>query len=124
MYTSATRSKSSVFVKLTGDDQIQTAGAGDKTIGIMHESTWATPIPGADADVAVISGQSKRVYGEDEVCEVRIADAGALAAGALIGPDANGEAVAVATGEYAAIVLSGGAAGERAKVVVTRGSAD
>lgn len=113
----------SVFVKLSADDTVVTAGAGEVAIGVMHESTNATPIPGANADKAVLSGQSKRVYGTDEVCEVRVGTGG-LSAGDFVKPDASGAGVAAsATDKYSAICLSAGAASGRAKVVISRGVA-
>lgn len=113
----------SVFVSLgTKDDNVVTSGAGDLAIGVMHESIWATPIPGADADVAVPLGQSKRVYGADEVCEVRVGTGG-LTVGDLVTPDAAGAGVVAGAGaNYSAVCLSGGLAGDRAKVVVAKGS--
>ena len=52
----------SVFVVISGDNQVATAGAGAGAIGVMHESSWDTPIPGANDTIAVPTGQSKRVY--------------------------------------------------------------
>lgn len=111
----------SVFVSISGDNQVATAGAGDEAIGVMHESSWYTPIPGASADLAVPAGQSKRVYQATESCEVLVGT-GALTAGQFVKPDANGKAVVAATGEnYSAVVTSGAAAGGRAKVLISAG---
>jgi len=113
----------SVFVAIDADNAVSTAGAGALAIGIMHESTWATPIPGSDPDIAVIAGQSKRVYQENEVCECRVGTGG-LSAGDLVAPDAAGAGVvAIATNPFSAICVQGGAADERAKVVIAKGTA-
>jgi hypothetical protein len=113
----------SVFVKISGDNTVVTAGAGDEAIGVMHESCWYTPIPGASATLAVPSGQSKRVYQATESCEVLIGSAD-LNAGDLIKPDANGAAVVCAAGDnYSAVVTTGGLAGDRAKVIISAGQA-
>lgn len=112
----------SVFVAIDADNAVSTAGAAAVAIGIMHESSWATPIPGADGDVAVPAGQSKRIYQENEVCEVRVG-VGGLTAGDLVTPDAAGAGVVAAAAEpYSAICVQGGAADQRAKVVVARGN--
>lgn len=113
----------SVFVKISGDNTVETAGAGDEAIGVMHESSWYTPIPGATVTLAVPAGQSKRVYQATESCEVEIGSA-ALNAGDLVKPDAAGKAVVCSAGDnYSAVVTTGGAAGDRAKVIVSAGQA-
>lgn len=111
----------SVFVKISGDNTVETAGAGDEAIGVMHESAWDTPIPNANDTIAVYAGQSKRVYQATESCEV-IVGTGGLAAGDFVKPDAAGLGVAAATGEnYSAVCTTGGAAGARAKVLISAG---
>ncbi|MFZ9077505.1 MAG: hypothetical protein ACO23H_03155 [Alphaproteobacteria bacterium] len=112
----------SVFVKLSGDNTVETAGAGDQAIGVMHESAWDTPIPNANDTIAVPQYQSKRVYQDTESCEV-IVGSGGLAAGDFVKPDANGHGVAATTGEiYSAVCTTGNTAGARAKVLVKSGS--
>ena len=110
----------SVFVAISGDDKIKPASSTDVCIGVMHESTWYAPIPGMNSTVAVTAGHTKRVYGEDEICEVVIGVAD-LTAGDLIKADANGLAIIAASGAFYAVVLNGGLAGDRAKIVVTKG---
>lgn len=111
----------SVFVAISGDNQVATAGAGVGAIGVMHESAWDTPIPGANDTIAVPTGQSKRVYQATESCEV-IAGAGGLAADDAVKPDANGHGVACSSGEvFSAICTQAAAAGARAKVLVSAG---
>lgn len=111
----------SVFVKISGDNTVVTAGLGDEAIGVMHESCWYTPIPGASADLAVPNGQSKRVYQATESCEVLVGS-GAVSAGDFVKPDGDGKAVVAGVGEnYSAVVTSGAAAGGRAKVLIGAG---
>jgi len=112
----------SVFVKISGDNQVVTAGAGDEAIGVMHESAWDTPIPGANDTIAVPNGQSKRVYQATESCEV-IVGLGGLSAGDYVKPDGSGHGVACAAGdEYSAICTQGASAGGRAKVLISAGT--
>ena len=114
----------SVFVKLSADNKVVTAAAGDEAIGVMHESLWDAPIPGNTNTYAVPSGQSKRVYQATESCEV-IAGAN-LAAGNLIAPDLNGQGIVAAVGSgvpYAGICTQGADEGGKAKILVTIGIA-
>lgn len=112
----------SVFVKISGDNTVETAGADDGAIGIMHESAWDTPIPNANDTIAVPAGQSKRVYQATESCEV-IVGAGGLAADDAVKPDANGHGVACVQGEvFSAICTQGAPVGGRAKVLVSAGT--
>jgi len=112
------------FVALSGDNTVRQAVAADNgIIGIMHESAWDTPIPGANDVVAVPTGQSKRIYMDTESCEV-VVGAADLDPGDKVRSDANGAAVEAATGEqYFAVVTQGGLAGDRAKVIVQSGQA-
>jgi hypothetical protein len=114
----------SVFVKLSADNKVITAGATDEAIGVMHESLWDAPIPGNTNTYAVPSGQSKRVYQATESCEV-IAGAN-LTAGQLVAPDSNGHGIVAAVGSglaYAGVCTQGADAGGRAKILVTIGIA-
>jgi hypothetical protein len=112
----------STFVALDGDNRIRQAVAADNdVIGIMHESAWDTPIPGANGTIAVPAEQSKRIYMDTESCEV-IVGAVALTAGEKVRSDANGAAVVAGLGEqYFAVVTQGGGIGERAKVILQAG---
>jgi len=112
----------SVFVKLSADNKVVTAGVGDDAIGVMHESLWDAPIPGNTNTYAVPSGQSKRVYQATESCEV-IAGVN-LTAGQFVAPDANGNGIVAAAGvPYAGVCTQGADAGGRAKILVTIGTA-
>lgn len=113
----------SVFVKISGDNTVETAAAGDQAIGVMHESAWDTPIPNANDTIAVYAGQSKRVYQATESCEV-ITGTGGLNADDPVKPDADGKGVTAATGEaFSAICTQGAPAGGRAKVLIKSGTA-
>jgi len=112
----------STFVKISADNTVIPCVAGDRSDGVMHESSEDTPIPNADGDIAVRSGHSKRVYGLGEVCEIRVGTGG-LSAGDKVKPDANAAGVATSTtGEtFSAICLQAGASAGRAKVYLTHG---
>lgn len=113
----------STFVKnKAGEDNAVTpCGAGDVAIGIVHEAAREAPIPNASA-LAAKAGESCNVYGPGDPCEV-IAGA-AVAAGDLLKPDANAQAVpAVATDKYSAVARTSAAVGEKVKCVIVRGVA-
>jgi hypothetical protein len=111
------------FVSLSGDNTIATSGLGDNAIGIMHESAWETPIPGADENLAVPQYQSKRVYQDTESCEV-VVGAVDVDAGMYLKPDAAGAAIQAAAGQaYSAVCTQGGLANKRCKVLVQHGIA-
>lgn len=111
------------FVTLSGDNTIATSGLGDNAIGIMHESAWETPIPGADENLAVPQYQSKRVYQDTESCEL-VVGAADVDAGMFLKPDAAGAGIVCAAGDsYSAVVTQGGLANKRCKVLVQHGQA-
>ena len=64
----------------TKDENILTADGSKPPVGVMHESSWHTPIPGVAGEPAVLIGESKRVYGIGEVCFVRVGAAVAVGA--------------------------------------------
>ncbi len=112
----------SVFVKLSADNTVVTAAAGDDAIGVMHESLWDAPIPGNTNTYAVPSGQSKRVYQATESCEV-IAGVN-LAAGDLVAPNVDGHGIVPGAGvPYAGVCTQSADAGGKAKILVTIGIA-
>lgn len=71
------------LVKVTADDTVNLAGAGDCAHGVLQD----TPVSGQVCNVQTCY-ESKVVYG------------GTVAAGALLASDANGKAVTAATGNY------------------------
>lgn len=95
------------------------AGAGERAIGVSHESTLEAPIPSASA-YAATDTLTVQVYGLGEVCEITAG--GSIAAFAPLKPDANGKAVTAAIGEpYSAIALVDAADGEKVKSIVVQG---
>ena len=93
--------------------------AGDRAIGISHESTLEAPIPSASA-LASSDGLTVQVYGLGEVCEVL--GAATIAAFDFLKPNADGSAVVAGPGDaYSAIALVDAVSGDKVKVVIREG---
>jgi len=75
----------------TSPRQVLKATLGDRPVGVVHEGTVYAPIPEVSTNPAVLSGDSVRVYGPDEECEVEVGTL-AITAGDLVAPDANSKA--------------------------------
>lgn len=67
------------------------AGFGEMPIGVSHEGSREAPIPGI-IPLAAAQGESARVYGRGETCEVQVGSGVAIPAGAFVMPDANSKA--------------------------------
>lgn len=72
--------------------QILKATLGDMPVGVVHEGTVYAPIPEVSDNPAVLSGDSVRVYGPDEECEVDVDENLAITAGDMVAPNANSKA--------------------------------
>lgn len=115
----------SLFVKAStaAPHTVLKAALGEKAIGVTHEGTREAPIPGI-TPLCAKSGESARVYGEDETCDV-IAGAVAITDGSFVRPDADSKAIPAVHGFwYAGRVQKGVAAGERASIQVQTGIYD
>lgn len=91
------------FVKLSGaaDNAMLQAGAGDVPIGIASEAQFYPPVNDASGNAlypvyAAAAGQSCRVYGAGEICNVQ-ADGTGFAHGDKLKPGAVGVATATTT---------------------------
>lgn len=112
------------FVKISGDFSVAQAGANERVFGISQMGTNKPPIPDVTSQYAAVSGETLRVFQDDEECLLELA--ATLSAGALLKSDADGKGVAVGTGsvqEAGATLLDGGVSGELRKVRVKRVSA-
>ena len=108
-----------VVQQTTKDHRILVAGAAAKTVGVSHEGSREAPIPGI-TPLAAKAGESCRVYGEDETCDV--VAAAAITPGDYLASDAAGAAVVATTGQfYGARALAAAASGELARVQVVSG---
>jgi hypothetical protein len=110
----------SVFVKISGNHTVATAGAGEAVYGVSHEGTREAPIPNVTPKCA-LAGESVMVYGPGDQCEVLAAEA--ISAGAFVKSNSAGKAVAVGTGAmyYAQAINSVGAANQKLKITLVRG---
>lgn len=111
------------FVKISDDHTVIQCVADEVANGVSHEGTREAPLPDV-TPLAAKTGETCRVYGADETCEVEAA--GAITAGAYLKPDANGKAVVVIAGvaavQYSAIARAAAAAGEKCKIQLVRGT--
>lgn len=90
--------------------------SGDKPIGVIYEGTREAPIPGI-TPLAAASGESARVYGPGETCEV-IAGA-AITRGDLVMSDDDSKAVPATEGNWAlGRAEKSVASGERCRVYI------
>jgi len=71
--------------------QVLKAVLGDLPVGVAHEGTVYAPIPEVTTQYAALAGNSCRVYGPDEECEVLVGSL-AIAVGDPIAPDADSKA--------------------------------
>ena len=101
------------------DHRVVHATAAAKAVGVVHEGTREAPIPGVTPQSA-LQGESVRVYGEDETCDVLAA--AAIAVDDFIASDANGQAVVAAAGQYyIGRAKAAAAIGELARIQVISG---
>lgn len=108
------------FVKVSGDNTVAQAGAGEFTCGISQEGTKKPPLPGETNVYAAEAGDSLEVFGPGQETQLELG--GTVVAGDMLKPDANGKGVAAAsTNYYGAVAKHGGASGEKILVIVERG---
>ncbi len=83
----------SLIVKLStaADHTVLKCGFNEKAIGVSHEGTREAPIPGI-TPMAANSGESARVYGPGETCEVQVGSGVVVTAGHPVMADANSKA--------------------------------
>lgn len=115
----------SLFVKQdpANDFQALKATLGAEPLGVTHEGTRDAPIPGAAA-LAAVAGESVRVYGLGEVCEVLVGSL-AIVAGDHVAPDANSKAQPSVHGfPYGGKALNASAASGKVRVAIERGVED
>ncbi len=109
------------FVKRSGDHQVAQAGSNEKVLGISQEGTNTAPIPDVSSTYAAVSGESLRVFQDNEECLLDVAEA--VTAGQKLKSDSNGKGVVGGAGsdeEIGAEVIRGAASGEKALVRVLR----
>ena len=122
-YIFASDTKPSRFVKRTANDhEVEVVAAQtDKPCGVSHEGTREAPIPGVDPLVAR-AGESARVYGEDETCEV-LAGA-AIAVDDFVNGntvDLSGIGLSAAEAGVAVVATAGQVYGGRAQAAAAQG---
>lgn len=76
---------------------VKPTDGSDSIVGVTHEGSREAPIPGITPKAA-LTGESVRVYGDGEVCEVEAG--GTVAAGNLVMSDANARAIAATAGNF------------------------
>lgn len=114
----------SLFVKQdpATDHQVDLAVVGDDPIGVSHEGTNEAPIPGVTG-YAAKAGETARVYGVTETCEVVSAEA--IVRGDYVRPNAASKAVKARHGlPYGGKALASCASGENCRIQVMRGVHD
>ena len=111
------------FVTLgTIDNNIVQSVANDEAIGISHVATRVIQLPGDPAQPAALEGETVRIYGLTESCEVFTAVA--ISVGDKLKPDADGFAVIATAGQkFSARAKANALAGEKVDVIVERGVA-
>lgn len=115
----------SLFVKQdpSADHQALKATQWGDTIGVIHEGTREAPIPGVTS-LAAKSGESVRIYGPLETCEVNVGST-AITAGQRVRPDANSKATPAVHGfPYGGRALAAAGANSKVRIVVERGIHD
>ena len=111
----------SLIVRQTGDPHtvVRAVNGELPLVGVSHEGTREAPIPGI-TPLAGKAGESARIYGDTEVCEV-IAGAN-IASGVYVTANADSHAVAAADGDYyVGRTLAAAISGERARIQVQLG---
>ena len=85
--------ESSLIVKAStaADHTVLKCGFGAMPIGVTHEGSREAPIPNI-TPYAALSGESARVYGLGETCEVQVGSGVVVTAGYAVMPDANSKA--------------------------------
>jgi hypothetical protein len=73
------------------DHTVLKCGLGEKPAGVAHEGSREAPIPGVSA-LAAASGESARVYGPGESCEVVVGSTVVITAGQPVMADASSQA--------------------------------
>ena len=115
----------SLFVKRGTTDftMVQCVADDVADIGVTHQGTQDTQLPGASAPfIAAAIDTSCKVYMEGKTCEIIIG--AVIAAGDKLKPNAAGQAIKALTGEeYSAIANGAGALiGERVSCTVRYGT--
>lgn len=84
---------SSLIVKAStaANHTVLKAGFGELPVGVTHEGSREAPIPGV-TPYAALSGESVRVYGLGETCEVEVGSGVVVTAGYPVMADANSKA--------------------------------
>lgn len=114
----------SLIVKpdVANDHTVLLATEGDDVWGVLHEGTREAPIPGI-TPLAGAAGESVRVYGDTETCEV-IAGV-AITAGDKVGPDSASKGQPAIHGfPYVGKAQADAAVGEMCRIQVERGIHD
>ena len=105
------------------DHQVLKAVLGDTPIGVTHEGSRDAPIPGITA-LAAKQGESARVYGDTETCEVVVGTIAVLA-GEYIAPDANSLGQPAVHGfPYVGKAQAAGLASGKVRIQVEKGVLD
>jgi hypothetical protein len=73
------------------DHTVLKCGFGEKPVGVAHEGSREAPIPGV-TPLCAKSGESARVYGPGESCEVEVGSGVVVTAGRYVMADANSKA--------------------------------
>ncbi len=73
------------------DHTVLKCGFNERPIGVSHEGTREAPIPGI-TPLAAASGESARVYGLGETCEVEVASGTVITSGTMVMADADSKA--------------------------------
>jgi hypothetical protein len=83
----------SLIVKMStvADHTVLKCGFNEKAFGVAHEGSREAPIPGI-TPLAAASGESARVYGPGETCEVEVGSGIVVTAGHPVMADANSKA--------------------------------
>lgn len=73
------------------DHTVLKCGLGERPCGVVHEGSREAPIPGVSV-LAAKSGESARVYGPGENCEIDVGSGVVITAGLPVMADANSKA--------------------------------
>lgn len=73
---------------------------GERPVGVIHEGSREAPIPGI-TPLAAKSGESARIYGPGETCEVQVGSGVVVTAGYMVMSDANSKAQRAVSGFWA-----------------------
>lgn len=111
------------FVTLSGDYEVAEANAGDYTAGVSQEGLRGPNTPDAAETLAAATGEQLTIYGPGEYCLLELA--ATLSAGALVKPNADGEAIAATVDAPVGAVLEcGGGDGDRVRALIVNHRTD